>query len=153
MGAVEDATDGLLGSLVRLNLAVTSVLEEITGEHGLPMADYLVLGVVRGASDGRTSPSAIAEVLGRTTGGMTLTLDRLQTAGWIRRTRDPVDGRRVVIELTRNGHDLAVVVNAALHRWERGLGLRDDVTAVVQTVDDLTATITAHRRRARLTRS
>ncbi len=137
--------DGLLGSIVRLNLAVTSVLEEIAGGFGLPMADYLVLGVVRGAPGGRTSPSAIAEVLGRTTGGMTLALDRLQAAGWVRRTPDPADGRRVVVELTAAGHDLALDVNAALHRWEQGLDLPDDAAAVARTVDELTRTIGRHR--------
>ena len=136
--------DGLLGAIVRLNLAVTGVLEEITGGFGLPTADYLVLGVIRGASDGRTSPTAIAEVLGRTTGGMTLALDRLQDAGWVRRTPDPADGRRVVVALTAAGHDLAVRVNAALHRWEAGLDLPDDAAAVVRTVDDLTAAIGRH---------
>lgn len=137
--------DGLLGAIVRLNLSVTAVLDEIAGAHGLPIADYLVLGVVRGAPEGRTSPSAIADVLGRTTGGMSLTLDRLQAAGWIRRTPDPGDGRRVVVELTRRGHELAVEVNAALHRWERGLDLHDDPAAVVRTVDELTAAIGARR--------
>jgi DNA-binding MarR family transcriptional regulator len=140
--------DGLLGAIVRLNLRVTAVLEEITAEHGLSMADYLVLGVVRGAPDGCTSPSAIADVLGRTTGGMTLTLDRLQSSGWIRRTPDPADGRRVVIELTRRGRDLAIAVNTALHRWERDLDLYGDPAAVVRTVDELTATIGAHSARA-----
>ena len=72
--------DGLLGGIVRLNLAVTRVLEGIAGAHGLTMADYLVLGVVRGAPDGRSAPTAIADTLGRTTGGMTLTLDRLEQA-------------------------------------------------------------------------
>jgi DNA-binding MarR family transcriptional regulator len=143
--AVAGRAEGLLGSLVRLNLAVTAVLDEIAGSFGLPIADYLVLGVVRGAPEGPTSPSAIADVLGRTTGGMSLTLDRLQSAGWIRRTPDPADGRRVVVELTPRGHDLAVDVNAELHRWERGLDLRDDPIAVASVVDELTETIDAHR--------
>lgn len=37
-----------LGSVVRLNLAVSDVLAQITGEHGTNLADYLVLGVIRG---------------------------------------------------------------------------------------------------------
>lgn len=136
--------DGLLGGIVRLNLAVTRVLEEITGEFGLPMADYLVLGVIRGAPDGRSAPTPIAEVLGRTTGGMTLTLDRLVAAGWVRRSPDPADGRRVVVELTDAGHHLAVEVNASLHRWESGLVLPDERAAVAALVDDLTAAVDDH---------
>ena len=137
--------DGLLGGIVRLNLAVTRVLEGIAGAHGLTMADYLVLGVVRGAPDGRSAPTAIADTLGRTTGGMTLTLDRLEQAGWLRRSPDPEDGRRVVVELTDGGRDLAVAINTELHRWESGLALPRDRPDVVELVDGLTAAIGLHR--------
>jgi DNA-binding MarR family transcriptional regulator len=89
--------DGLLGAIVRLNLAVTQVLDGITGSNGITLADYLVLGVIRGAPGGRSAPTAICEVLGRTTGGMSLTLDRLTAAGWVVRTPDPADRRRVVV--------------------------------------------------------
>lgn len=141
--------DGLLGGIVRLNLAVTRVLEEITGRHGLPMADYLVLGVIRGAPGGRSAPTAIAEVLGRTTGGMTLTLDRLVAAGWVVRSPDPADGRRVVVELTDVGRRLALEVNADLHRWERGLTLPGARDAVVRWVDELTLAVDHHAARGR----
>jgi DNA-binding MarR family transcriptional regulator len=133
--------DGLLGGIVRLNLAVTRVLEGIAGSHGVTMADYLVLGVVRGAPDGRSAPTAIADTLGRTTGGMTLAIDRLEQAGWLRRSPDPEDGRRVVIELTTEGHDLALAINTELHRWEAGLDLPGDRPEVVELVDGLTAAI------------
>ncbi len=141
--------DGLLGGIVRLNLAVTRVLEEITGRHGLPMADYLVLGVIRRAPGGRSAPTAIAEVLGRTTGGMTLTLDRLVAAGWVVRSPDPADGRRVVVELTDVGRHLALEVNADLHRWERGLPLPGERDAVVRWVDELTVAVDHHAARGR----
>ena len=55
------ADDGLLGAIVRLDLSVTRVLEEIAGRAGLAFADYLVLGVVRRASGRRSSPTVIAE--------------------------------------------------------------------------------------------
>jgi DNA-binding MarR family transcriptional regulator len=137
--------DGLLGAIVRLNLAVTGVLDGITGAADLTLSDYLVLGVIRGAPGGRSAPTAIADVLGRTTGGMTLALDRLEAAGRVRRSPDPDDGRRVVVELTPAGHELALSVNAALHAWEEGLDLPSDRAAVVRTVDDLTRAITSHR--------
>ena len=127
--------DGLLGAIVRLNLAVTRVLDGITGAHGVTLADYLVLGVIRGAPGGRSAPTAICEVLGRTTGGMSLTLDRLTTAGWVVRTPDPDDRRRVVVELTPTGAELATRVNRELHEWEASLGLG---AGVVPVIDDLT---------------
>jgi DNA-binding MarR family transcriptional regulator len=120
-----DGTDGLLGHVVRLNVAVDRVLSEITGAAGVSVADYLVLGVVRRSPRHRSAPTAICEVLGRTTGGMSLTLDRLERAGLIRRLPDPDDRRRVVVEATDAGVALAKKVNAALHRWEDSLGVSD----------------------------
>jgi DNA-binding MarR family transcriptional regulator len=49
---------------------------------------------------------------------MTLTLDRLEAAGWLTRSADPTDRRRVALELTDAGRELAVAVNDDLHRWE-----------------------------------
>jgi DNA-binding MarR family transcriptional regulator len=134
--------DGLLGAIVRLNLAVTRVLEDIAHASGLTFADYLVLGVVRRSAQQRSSPTAIATVLGRTTGGTTLALDRLETAGLLRRTRHPDDGRRVVVELTATGRRLATAVNDALHEWERALALPMPAARAVRTLDQLTAAVT-----------
>jgi DNA-binding MarR family transcriptional regulator len=134
------ADDGLLGAIVRLNLAVTQVLDGIAGAHGIALADYLVLGVIRGSEGGRSAPTAICEVLGRTTGGMSLTLDRLTTAGWVRRSPDPADRRRVVVELTPVGLDLATKINAELHDWEHSLDVPADTA---DTMDAVTAAVRA----------
>jgi len=133
--------DGLLGGIVRLNLAVTRVLDEITGDAGITLADYLVLGVVRAAPEGRSAPTTICEVLGRTTGGMSLTLDRLEAAGWVQRSRHAGDGRRVVIELTPEGRALATDVNRRLHEWESSLELAQDASHVLQVIDGLTGAV------------
>jgi len=122
-------TDGLLGHVVRLNVAVDRILNEIVGASDISVADYLVLGVVRRSPDHRSAPTAICEVLGRTTGGMSLTLDRLEGAGLIRRLPDPGDRRRVVVEATDSGIELAKRVNADLHAWEDSLGLSDSERA------------------------
>jgi len=131
------AGDGLLGAIVRLNLSVSNVLERIASSAGLTMADYLVLGVIRGAESGRSAPTAIAEVLGRTTGGMTLTLDRLVSSRLVIRSPDPRDGRRVVVELTPRGQAVALQVNAELHAWESALGLLGDGSEVLQLIEAL----------------
>ena len=52
-------------------------------------------------------PSELAETLLLTTGGMTIRLNRLQTAGLIERLPDPRDGRGVLVRLTPIGKELA----------------------------------------------
>ncbi|HXZ62889.1 MAG TPA: hypothetical protein VEG62_09115, partial [Acidimicrobiales bacterium] len=58
--------------------------------------------------------------------------------GWLTRTPDPSDRRRVVVELTASGVAVSTRVNDALHDWERGLGLgRTRREATLRSVDEL----------------
>ena len=114
---------GLLSPLTRLTLLVDAEVERIAVAHGIAYADYLVLGVVRRSPGGHGRPTEMCAVLGRTTGGMTLTLDRLEAAGWVRRSADRSDRRRIVVSLTAEGRRLAEAVNAELHAWEQSLTL------------------------------
>ena len=116
---------------MRLNVAVDRILDRIVGAAGTSVADYLVLAVVRRAPGHRSAPTAICEVLGRTTGGMTLTLDRFERAGLVNRRPDPHDRRRVVVEATPEGVALAQRVNDALHEWESSLPLVDGERTVL----------------------
>ena len=136
--------DGLLGHVVRLNVAVDRVLDEITGASGISVADYLVLGVIRRSPEHRSAPTAICDVLGRTTGGMSLTLNRLESAGLVRRLPDPGDCRRIVVEATAKGLALAKRVNADLHAWEDSLGVSgQDRRALAEALARFTALIDA----------
>jgi len=140
---VED--DDLLGHVVRLEILVGRVLERIAGAHGVSVADYLVLGVIRRSPHQRSAPTAICDVLGRTTGGMTLTLDRLERSGWVRRLPDPADRRRIVVEATEDGVQLAKQVNAELHEWEESLALAaTDRRRLGQSLRHLVEVIEAH---------
>ena len=134
-------TDGLLGHVVRVTIAVDRVLGEIVGGAGISVADYLVLGVVRRSPGHRSAPTAISAALDRTTGGMSLTLDRLEGLGLLRRLPDPADRRRVVVEATARGLRLAEQVNADLHRWEDSLAAdqaeRDALTAALSRLGTL----------------
>lgn len=113
----------LVAKIVRLNILVSRALDDVAAQLGISLADYLVLGVVRRSPGGHTTPTRICEVLRRTTGGMTLTVDRLEKAGWLTRSPDPTDRRRVLVTLTDAGRKLAVAVNSNLHEWEDRLAL------------------------------
>ncbi|HZP29280.1 MAG TPA: MarR family transcriptional regulator [Acidimicrobiia bacterium] len=129
---------GLVARVVRLNLLVGRVLDDITSAHGIAPADYVVLGVLRRSPGYRSAPTRMCELLDRSTGGMTLTIDRLEASGWVTRSPDPDDRRRVVVTLTERGLELSERVNAALHAWEEQLGLdHEHRTDAIRTVDHL----------------
>ncbi|WP_045875098.1 MarR family transcriptional regulator [Pseudofrankia sp. DC12] len=120
---------GLLARLVRLNMLVSAALDGLVEPYGVTVADYLVIGAIRRSPGGRGAPSRLCRVLGRTSGGMTLTLDRLVAAGLVLRAPDPSDRRRVTVELTPAGDALSRRVNDRLHAWESALGLPEPLRA------------------------
>ena len=130
---------GLLARVVRLNMLVTRVLDDLVEPHDISVADYLVLASIR---RGRTSPVELCKVLGRTTGGLSLTFDRLVAAGWVLRHPDPGDRRRIIVELTPTGRAKAEIVNAALHDWEAALDLTPDTQAKIEAdLDEVSALV------------
>ena len=66
--------------------------------YGLNRTDMRALDIVGRA--GPLAPTALAQLLGFTTGGVTTVLDRLERAGYIRRLADAADRRRLVVEAT-----------------------------------------------------
>ena len=75
---------------------------------------------------------------------MTLTLDRLEAAGWCAAcpTRPTAGGwssssRRRAWRWPRQ-------VNDALHRWERSLGIADDSRRITAVLDELADVLAAH---------
>ncbi len=73
-----------------LNRAVASRMK-------LNVTDVETLGVL--AVLGKATPSRLASLLAMGTGSMTLVIDRLERAGFVRRVRDAKDRRSLTIEL------------------------------------------------------
>jgi DNA-binding MarR family transcriptional regulator len=128
---------GLMARLVALQLVAGQQLEAVTAAHGLAPGDYLVLAVLRRSPGEACTPSAVCDVLRRASGGMTLTLDRLERAGWLTRSPDSSDRRRVVLRLTPSGTKLTVAVNEDLHGWERSIAGQRRLAPLVASIDDL----------------
>lgn len=68
---------------------------------GLTFARYQVLGLLRGGE--RLPLGQVGARLWITPGTVTSSVDRLETAGLIRRVPDPGDGRTVLAEITAEG--------------------------------------------------
>ncbi|HEY9010980.1 MAG TPA: MarR family transcriptional regulator [Devosia sp.] len=84
---------------VRANQSATDVFDETLAAFlGINRTDGRCLDVID--RFGKVSAGQLANESGLTTGAVTAVIDRLETAGYVRRVRDPVDRRKVWVELT-----------------------------------------------------
>lgn len=67
---------------------------------GLHITDHKCLDLIR--QYGAMPAGRLAQLTGLTTGAVTGIIDRLEKAGFVRRTNDPKDRRRTIIEPVRN---------------------------------------------------
>jgi DNA-binding MarR family transcriptional regulator len=67
---------------------------------GLHVTDHKCLDFIY--RFGAMPAGMLAELTGLTTGAVTGIIDRLEEAGYVRRTNDPKDRRRTIVEPTRN---------------------------------------------------
>ena len=86
------------GSLRALSTEIDRLDQAAADLYGLNRTDMRALDIVGRA--GPLAPTALARLLGFTTGGVTTVLDRLERAGYVRRRPDPADRRRQVVEIT-----------------------------------------------------
>src|SRR6516165_8834470 len=85
-------------SLRALSTEIDRLDQAAADRYGLNRTDMRALDIVGQA--GPLAPTALARLLGFTTGGVTSVLDRLERAGYVRRLPDPSDRRRQVVEIT-----------------------------------------------------
>ena len=75
----------------------TFFIQAVSEKAGINHTDLKVLSIL--SRQGPLSAGRLAELTGLTTGAITFMLDRLEKAGYARRTRHPIDRRVVLIEL------------------------------------------------------
>lgn len=102
---VTEAVSVRLGSLTRYLRSETARAARAAGLEPFEYATLHQLFV--SDTPGRATPGALAAATDVTPAGMTGRLDALERAGLVRRTPDPEDRRRTVVEAT----------DAALARW------------------------------------
>jgi DNA-binding MarR family transcriptional regulator len=84
--------------------------------HGLQVGQWQTLRDLRGmGAPYRATPSELAVRAGLSPAAMTKRLDGLESAGYVTRTPDPIDRRRITVQLTAGGRAI----------WDRTLRDRD----------------------------
>ena len=102
--AFEDDVEAIVVRISRLKHFFKLTTQQALVEVGLQDFEYDTLHhlMIRD-TPGLASPSALAADLGISNAGMTGRLDALEKAGWIQRSADADDRRRVSIEITKAG--------------------------------------------------
>ncbi len=85
----------------RLSRRVDAFYQEALRSYGLRYSDYSVLSLLR--FSGAMSPKRLNVFLAITSGGLTKTIQRLESKGLVRREPDPEDGRGTLVSLTKQG--------------------------------------------------
>ena len=98
---------GVTGRVLRLAQLFESKRTDHLAGFGLTPGDFDVLATIRRTqgSDG-VNPGQVLQSVLITSGGLTKRLDRLESAGLIRRHPDPADRRATLLRLTPPGADL-----------------------------------------------
>lgn len=100
-----ESKEELIGAIFlafREQQTATEVLDEAACERmGVNKTDGRCLDVIE--REGSVTAGRLGAVLGLSSGAVTTAIDRLERAGFARRTADPSDRRKVLVELTEAG--------------------------------------------------
>lgn len=96
-----------------------SFFRAASARSGMAVTDLQVIDILD--VSGPLTAGQLADLTGLTTGAITGNLNRLEEAGLVRRERDPNDGRRVIVELTRgkgDAHALDATFTSIESAWD-----------------------------------
>jgi DNA-binding MarR family transcriptional regulator len=98
--------EGIVDRISGLSRRLQRMMDETLSEFGLDSGDYKVIGALSQAGPPfRSTPGRLARRMELSSGTMTSRLDRLESAGMVRRLPDPDDRRSVLVELTEQGSE------------------------------------------------
>ena len=144
------ATVPLVVWLSRLARAHEAVLAQLNERHGLlPSETGVLVALAMAGEEQALRPSVLATALEQTTGGMTATLRRLESADLVERIPDPGDGRVSLARLTDRGREVGTLSLSDMATWFdealAGTGARRR-GELLGAVKDLHAAVDRHRR-------
>jgi len=112
----------VVGRVLVLQDIILRAVNDALRAHGLRYPAYAVMTTLRVSGPPyRLSPSQLQATMLLTSGGISNLLRRVEREGYVRRYSDPVDGRGVVVELTRKGFLLVEQAMADQAAAERAL--------------------------------
>jgi DNA-binding MarR family transcriptional regulator len=127
--------------LQRVGLHLERMQNEAMAEIDMTFADYTLLATLHREPAPHALPvSRLAELVLRPMGSITQVVDRLERTGVIVRRVDPDDRRRVMIELTGDGVDIAERGDKA-YRVSRERVLASLSTGEVAAIDAAVSTL------------
>lgn len=114
---IDPEVEGVVSRMSTIGTYLKRTFDDTVSDYGLNHGEYrLLLRLATRTKDHRISAGDLSRMLALSSGAMTNRLDRLETAGLIRRVPDPRDRRGVLVELTEQGKeriDAAVIDQAA----------------------------------------
>lgn len=94
----------VIGRLTRLERVIRPRLNAVFAEHDLESWEFDVLAtLLRNGEPHQLTPGQLLDSMMITSGAMTNRIDRLEQRGFVTRTRSPIDGRQVLVTLTKQG--------------------------------------------------
>lgn len=107
----------IIGRISRLERSLAPRLAEVFARHGLESWEFDLLATLRRSGEPhRMTAGELLDSMMITSGAVTNRIDRLEARGLVAREKDPADGRRVLVALTKAGFrraDAAVSDHAA----------------------------------------
>jgi DNA-binding MarR family transcriptional regulator len=115
---LDPRVEGIVTRIQVLDMHRRHELEQALATHGLKMWEFKTLHILRrGGPPYRATATELATALDLSPAAMTKRLDNLEQDGYLRRSHDDADRRRVLITLTEAG----------MHAWENTISLQDRV--------------------------
>lgn len=147
---VQEAAGAELGLLLRrLNVELDAVAERFAVLHGLGRTDVRALVAIMDATRGGRSltAGALGSAVDLSSASVTALVDRLERAGHVRRARDDLDRRRVVLQMTESAMAAGGQFFGGLQRdlVKAMAGYTDEELAVVRRfLTDMTDVVGRH---------
>ena len=127
--------------LQRVGLHLERLQGEAMAEIDMTFVDYTLLATLHREPAPHVLPvSRLAELVLRPMGSITQVVDRLERSGMVARRLDPSDRRRVLIELTGDGVDIAERGDKA-YRVSRERVLASLSTGEIAAIDAAVSTL------------